>query len=111
MQSYSVEYLRRILTRCEPIAFSEHALRALVPKGKRQTPKSDLLKLIEFVTKVPGEQMVRSDPTGLENFVELAVMQSNSLGRRSRELQLPPNYPRHGVYGMEIISGTRQELL
>ena len=83
---------------CEPVLCAPMALKALIPPGKRQHVKSELLKLFEFNSG--------RDPNGdiTEDLQDEAMMDSSleedtsRRGHRMARVPLPPDYNKHGVY-------------
>ncbi|CAK0823464.1 unnamed protein product, partial [Prorocentrum cordatum] len=92
------EFLLKRLAACEPVLCAPMAMRAMIPPGKRQRVKSELLKLFEFNTG--------RDPNGdiSEDLQDEAMMDSgleedtSRRGHRMARMPLPPDYNKHGVY-------------
>ena len=99
MSSLTVDELRRVLSAAEPTTFSTCALRALIPKGKRQMPKGSLLEILEFISDVPPTHTF----TDLDEFEQHIITANGNLGRRARDLRLPASWPRDGLYDKETV--------
>lgn len=94
----STEVLGSLLAHIEPITFGKFAMRAI--RSQRQ---KTFLELLEFATRLPRSTHLTGDlrhlPTLREKLEEAATAQQH----RSREVVLPPDWSRQGVFQIRIV--------
>ena len=99
----SPKQLKRYLTACEPVAFSAANLKTMVRRNGRDVTRDDLLKIIEFITKRDSLTNITKEQRAPGVLQLDIVAQSNRLGRRGRDLVLPPDLVLYGCYLLKLV--------
>ena len=97
----SGEFLQWCLREAEPVAFSGHAMKALLKPSQRKVPKALLLEMVEFVFDLDEDTPL----TGVGSYgAILADMQQRNAqnGRRGRDLIMPFAWADAGVYRVAV---------
>ena len=94
-------HMERWLSLTEPIAFSEGQLRALVKRGSRDASRASLAELMEFTTSIDPTVPLFQTGRNMECFEKKLVQMNLDMGRRARDLQLPPMWLLAGIYKLE----------
>lgn len=97
-------HIRTILNALEPVTFSLGNLRSMCRKGQREVPKDKLLELFEYMTSIDPSVPV-GDDRDTASIIKTLRGVSSSLGRRCRDLQLPPAWNSKGIYSVEHEDG------
>jgi len=92
-----VERLKAILLSLDEVTFTEHSIKALVPKGRRQVNKTLVLQVIELLTNWGTEQPLNAVKS-LHFLISQVKSAAEELGARSSRLRLPPVWKHDGVY-------------
>ena len=92
---------RDLLYFIEPIAFSPFNIRALARRGAREVAKSELCKVLEYVTGVGGSTPLEQTWETMLHLAGHLKALSDSKGRRGSTLNLPPDWVSCGVYAVE----------
>ena len=94
----SVKLMKAMLKVSEPIAASDHAIRALAPPGKKMIPKSVMLEVFEYVYGLARDESILAvlhAPGAFQKYLDILNVRR---GRLFRDLQLPPDWASRGVY-------------
>ncbi|CAK0903953.1 unnamed protein product [Prorocentrum cordatum] len=95
----------KIILHClEPISLNEQMLKTLCGTGQREPPRDELLKILEFVTGTDPSSDVGAERK-LKDIVERMSAHSELKGRRGKELQLPVDWSKYGVYLLLVVDG------
>jgi hypothetical protein len=98
-----IVHLRQWLETVEPAVFSAANLKAVVKRGQRDQSRQVITEIIEFTTGLdPSTNLFgRSmDEAGMNKFVSELVQTYKDMGRRGRDIMLPPDWARDGVYSL-----------
>lgn len=83
----------------EGVALGPFALRALVKRGQRDLNQRSLAEILEFATNIdPRSDLQHHAFSAIEELCAYIKTVYDDLGRRCRDLELPPNWPQVGVY-------------
>ena len=103
-------HTQRGLSALEPISFSAAQLKTLVERGSRDCSRSALIQTCEFILDWDPDMALLDthgrDPIAMNEWLERATQSYTDLGGRAKELQLPPNWDKHGFYAVEVVCGT-----
>ena len=102
----SVRVMKAYLKMAEPVVFSDHAVRALAPMGKKVIPKQLMLEMWEFVFGQASDEAIAAAWHVPGAYAKHLSKLSESRGRLSRDLVLPPNWPRDGIYQLRAEGST-----
>lgn len=111
----SVLWLKEILGWLEPASLNAFALRALVPQGKREVPKEDLLRLLEFSTGLGADTGLQGDMRNISSLRASVKELYATLGRRLRDCRLPVDWATGGLFvlskegGRWLVSGMSEQ--
>lgn len=94
----SLNYLKAMLSAIEPIAFSAFSLRGLLERGKREVSKRSVTDVLEFVTGLDYDTPLTGDMKYLPKLHTMLIATAEKLGRKGRDLQLPPDWNEVGYY-------------
>lgn len=87
----------------EPVAFAEPQLAALCKHGRRDANRESLAQLLEYCTGIPPNKVLfdtnRTEST-MEHFEKELYELNVQMGRRARDLVLPPNWMLCGHYDL-----------
>ncbi len=97
----SVSFLKELMASYEPVAFSAHALSALVKRGAREVNMNSLLQCHEFATGMTRNTVVRISPEAVITLKRQCADLAEMLGHRALQLRLPPNWTESGIYKLE----------
>lgn len=96
-QDIPPQHIQEILRVAEPVALSVHNLKVLVKKGCRVPPRWDLLELLEAMADIDPSSNIGN--TRRLKRLSREVSETNCRnGRRLREIQLPMDWPRDGLF-------------
>ena len=98
MSSQSIDFILARLRAAEPVLCAPAALRAMIPSGKRQFLKTDLLKFCEFVTGWNPDDELNEELDDVEEFDAQLNEDAARRGHRCQMMTLPPDYDRDGLY-------------
>ena len=74
-------------------------MKSLLPAGKRQYAKTDLLRLLEFVCgRNANDVLTQEDLENTDDFDNELAQDTARRGHRLQYVPLPPNYDTHGLY-------------
>jgi hypothetical protein len=91
-------YLMDLLGHCEPCAFSKAALKGMMQGMKKMEAKAELLRLLTFISDIPGEQAILANLRNMGDQRTLFIQANEALGRRARDMVLPVIWQVDGVY-------------
>eukprot|EP00928_Gymnodinium_smaydae_P094637 TRINITY_DN7975_c0_g2_i2.p1 TRINITY_DN7975_c0_g2~~TRINITY_DN7975_c0_g2_i2.p1 ORF type:complete len:348 (+),score=76.38 TRINITY_DN7975_c0_g2_i2:94-1044(+) len=94
----SIEFILARLHASEPVLCAPKALTAMIPAGKRQYNKPDLLRLYEFVTGRNPGATVAIELEDVDAFDGELAEDADRRGHRLSDVPLPPDYNSHGIY-------------
>jgi len=100
-------HLVAVLAQLEPVSMSRQNMKVLRMKSRRLPEASRLRELHEFCTGVDPSQQV-GDNKELQHHVEIHKELNETLGRRARDLQLPPNWSIDGHYILQTGKTTQE---
>ena len=92
-----VERLKSVLYEVDNVTFTEHSIKALIPKGRRQASKSELLHCIELATSWAPDMPLNAVKS-MRFLNSMARAAADDLGNRTQRMRLPPNWDLCGVY-------------
>jgi hypothetical protein len=98
----SSKRLKSMLACLEPVTFSCHNMKSMMKKGARDVHKQDLLKLLEFATNATIGMDIPSDTRCATKLAESLSKRNISLGRRARDLVLPPAWETCGIFSIQV---------
>ena len=101
----SVKVMKHYLKRSEPAVFSDFAIRALQPMGKKTVPKSVMLEIWEYVYGMAPEEAIAAAWHVKGSFEKHLNSVNMARGRLSRDMVLPPNYADVGIYKLRRNEG------
>lgn len=93
--------LESLLTYLEPVALSKANLKTVLKRGAKVQNMHELGNILEAGVGWNLETDIPVECRNMEALGRMAKTVNESLGRRMRDLQLPPNWERCGLYGME----------
>ena len=97
----TIPYLVPMLNAISPTTLSPSALKALIPRGKKQLKKPDLLRLLEFTVDIRPCEDVPLELRSMARMLEHLSQRSMQAGRRARDLVLPPQWPLCGHFTLQ----------
>jgi len=100
ISSLPPDYIRHILAVLEPISMGHHTLKGIAGARKKTISKPPLLCLLELTTDVAPDQVIKPWMRNLEHLTEQLMQAYVRKGRVAKELQMPPDYSKFGVYAM-----------
>ena len=100
----SVEFLQWCLKIVEPVAFSGHAVKAMLKGGQRKVPKTTILEIFEFLFDLDEDTPLHGVGT-FGSFVESIRTRSQANDRRGRDIVLPARWPAMGAYSLKVLDG------
>lgn len=103
IKSWSSSKIQEYLSFTEEISLSNHAMRGLLQKGQRVPTKSKLEEIGEFVWGLDNDWSatgVLRQESALKQFLKL---ESEKRGRRGRDLRLPADWGKDGIYSTSIV--------
>jgi len=92
-----VERLKAVLYEVDNVTFTEHSIKALIPQGRRQASKSELLHCIELATNWAPDMPLNAVKS-MHFLNSMARAAADDLGNRTQRMRLPPNWDLCGVY-------------
>jgi hypothetical protein len=101
----SVRVMKSYLKMAEPVVFSDHAVRALAPMGKKVVPKQTMLELWEFVFGQASDEAIAAAWHAPGAYAKHLAKLSGARGRLARDLVLPPTWPKDGIYQLRSEGG------
>ena len=101
----SVRVMKSYLKMSEPVVFSDHAVRALAPMGKKVVAKQTMLELWEFVFGQASDEAIAAAWHAPGAYAKHLEKLNGARGRLARDMVLPPNWPKDGIYQLRSEGG------
>ena len=98
----SAKRLKALLAILEPVTFSCHNMKSMMKKGAREVNKRELTRLLEFATNATMGMDIPSDMRCMTKLAESLARMNASLGRRARDLIMPPSWEASGVFSIQL---------
>ena len=111
LERCSPSFLMSILEVCEPNALSSANIKKHLARGKADDNKKTVQRMVEFVTGQTGELKFEKNLAVTENLHKFVKEQAEKRGRRGRDLNLLPHWPRDGLLAVLGYDATGQGLL
>lgn len=93
--------LKVLLHELEPISLHEKMQKALCGPNQREPPREKLLELLEFACNVDPCTEVGSQRK-LDDILATLKQRNSLLGRRAKEIRLPPDWQDIGIYKLQL---------
>ena len=99
----SAKRLKALLAILEPVTFSCHNVKSMMKKGAREVNKHELTRLLEFATNATANGTdIPSELRCMTKLAESLARMNASLGRRARDLIMPPSWEASGVFSIQL---------
>ena len=98
----SAKRLKALLAILEPVTFSCHNMKSMMKKGAREVNKRELTRLLEFATNATMGMDIPSDMRCMTKLAESLARMNASLGRRARDLIMPPSWEAPGAFSIQL---------
>lgn len=110
LEAAKVEVIKALCIGIEPSSMSECALRALIPPKCRQLKKESVVQLLEFATGMTPSTYLGTDGRlkSFRNLLGECSRRNEARGRRCRDIVLPVNWSRQGVFAVCQMNGVWQ---
>ena len=97
-----VGFLKAMLHEVDPVIFSRFSLCALIPPKKREAPREDVMHVVTFLTGFDDSTFITTDMRVWGNLIDITLGAVRARGSRQRSIGMPPVWPRHGAYAIEV---------
>ena len=96
----SAKWFKYLLAQLEPVALSPFAIKALVPKGRREVSVRTCMELVEFCTDLDEATNLTGELRDAKVLVSEMQRLSLASGRLGQHLTLPPDWSTAGWYSI-----------
>lgn len=112
LSNMPVVHLVAWLSRLEPISFSKGNLAAVLQRGAREQSRTAMSEISQYILEWDPDSMLFEegrDPLAMDKWWYNVVATYKGLGRRGRQLMLPPDWEKCGVY--EVLADGQAPIL